>query len=74
LESGELVECTLVIPIPKSRKPDGVLWLKCQARLLRVEAVAGDKAFGIAFLIEEYCVVNLNPVQIDTAEPSLVID
>src|SRR5580692_2385992 len=41
LESGELVECTLVIPIPKSRKPDGVLWLKCQARLLRVEAVAG---------------------------------
>ena len=60
-ESGEHVECTVVIPIPKSGKPDDVVWLKCQARALRIEAAAADKAFGIAFLIEEYFVVHLNP-------------
>jgi len=70
-ESGERVECTLVIPIPKSGKPDAVLWLKCQARLLRVEAVAGDKAFGIAFLIEEYCVA---PSQSGADQPGGTVD
>jgi hypothetical protein len=65
LESGQRVECTVVIPIPKSGKPDAAVWLKCRARLLRVEAVAGDNPFGIAFLIEEYCVVHLNPLQIN---------
>jgi hypothetical protein len=74
LESGELVECTVVIPIPKSGDPDAVLWLKCQARLLRVEVVAADKAFGIAFLIEEYRVMHLNPVRISPAERSMAID
>ena len=68
-ESGERVECTLVIPVPKSAKPADVLWLKCQARVLRVEAAAKDTAFGIAFQIEEYCVVHLNPMQISPAEP-----
>jgi hypothetical protein len=67
-ESGERVECTVVIPIPKSCKPDDVLWLKCQARVLRVEAAASATAFGVAFQIEEYCVVHLNPVQINAAE------
>jgi PilZ domain len=67
---GERVECTLVIPMPKSVKPDEVLWLKCQARVLRVEAVAADTAFGIAFQIEEYCVVHLNTMHISPAEPS----
>ena len=67
-ESGERVECTVVIPIPKSAKSDDVLWLKCQARVLRVEAAAADTAFGIAFQIEEYCVVHLNPMQISPAE------
>jgi hypothetical protein len=66
-ESGERVECTVVVPIPKSSKPDDVLWLKCQARVLRVEAAAVDTAFGIAFQIEEYCVVHLNPMQISPA-------
>jgi hypothetical protein len=73
LESGELVECTVVIPTPKSGKPDAVLWLKCHARLLRVEAVAAGKAFGIAFLIEEYCVVHLKPVRINPAEQSMAM-
>jgi hypothetical protein len=68
LESGERVECTMLIPIPKSGKPDAVLCLKCQARLLRVEVMGADKGFGIAFLIEEYCLAHLNPVQIDFAE------
>ena len=68
-ESGERVECTVVVPIPKSGKPDDVLWLKCQARVLRVEAAAADTAFGIAFQIEEYCVVHLDPIQISPAEP-----
>jgi len=63
-ECGERVECTMVIPIPKSGKPDDVLWLKCQARVLRVEPAAADTAFGVALQIEEYCVVHLNPVQI----------
>jgi hypothetical protein len=74
LESGERVECTLVIPIPKAGKPDAVFWLKCQARLLRVEAGAVDKAFGIAFLIEEYCVVHFNPIRINPAELSPAMD
>jgi hypothetical protein len=69
-KSGERVECTVVIPIPKSAKPDDVLWLKCQARVLRVEAAAADTVFGIAFQIEEYCVVHLNPMQISPAEPT----
>jgi hypothetical protein len=73
MESGERVECTVVIPMPKSGKPDAVIWLKCQARLLRVEAVAADKAFGIAFLIEEFCVMHLNPVQIGLAEQSMAM-
>jgi hypothetical protein len=73
IESGETVECTLVIPIAKPGKPDAVLWLKCQARPLRVEAVAAAKALGIAFLIEEYCVVHLNPVQITPAEKSMAM-
>jgi hypothetical protein len=67
-ESGERVECTVVIPIPKSVRPDEVLWLKCRARVLRVETAAADTAFGIACQIEEYCVVHLNPVQISPAE------
>jgi hypothetical protein len=67
-ESGERVECTVVIPVPKSARPDEVLWLKCLARVLRVEAAAADTAFGVAFQIEEYCVVRLNPLQISPAE------
>ena len=67
-ESGERVDCTMVIPIPKSAKPDDVLWLKCQARVLRVESGAAGTAFGIAFQIEEYCVVHLKPMQISPAE------
>ena len=67
-ESGERVECTVVIPIPKSSKPDDVLWLKCQARVLRVEAVAASAAYGIAVQIDEYSVVHLNPMQISPAE------
>src|SRR5580658_6568360 len=73
LESGERVECTVVIPIPKSGRPDAVLWLKCRARLLRVEAVAADKAFGIAFLIEEYSLVHLNQVRINPSEQSMAM-
>jgi hypothetical protein len=65
--SGERVECTMVIPIPKSGKPEDVLWLKCQARVLRVEATAAAMAFGVAFQIEEYCVVHLNPLHISPA-------
>lgn len=67
-ESGERVECTVVVPIPKSGKPDDVLWLKCKARVLRVESAAADTAFGIAFQIEEYCVVHLDPLQMSLAE------
>ena len=67
-ESGERVECTVVIPIPKSAKQDEVLWLKCQARVLRVEPAAADTAYGIACQIEEYSIVHLNPMQISSAE------
>src|SRR5215467_3756724 len=67
-ESGERVECTVVIPIPKSVKSDDVLWLKCQARVLRVEALASETAYGVAFQIEEYSVVHLAPMQIGRAE------
>ena len=56
IEPGERVECTMIIPIPKSATPDDVLCLNCQARALRVEPAAG--ALGIAFQIEEYCVVH----------------
>jgi hypothetical protein len=68
LDWGERVECTVVIPIPNSVKPDDVLWLKCQARVLRVEAAAADTTFGIAFQIEEYCVLHLDPMQTSPAE------
>jgi hypothetical protein len=73
-ESGERVECTVVIPIPESGKPDDVLWLKCQARVLRVDATVANTAFGIAFLIEEYRVVHLNPAQASPAEQSMKMD
>src|SRR5579871_4518325 len=68
LESGERVECTVVIPIPKSARADEVLWLKCQARVLRVEPAAADTAFGAAFQIEEYSVVHPSPVEVSPAE------
>jgi hypothetical protein len=67
-ESGERLECTVVIPIPKSTKQDDVLWLRCQARVLRVEPVPANTAYGIACQIEEYSVVHLNPMQISPAE------
>jgi hypothetical protein len=67
-ESGERVECTVVIPVPKSTKSDDVLWLKCQARVLRVEAVMAETAYGVAFQIEEYSVVPLAPMQITREE------
>jgi hypothetical protein len=73
LESGERVGCTVVIPVPKAGQPDDAVWLKCQARVLRVKAVAAHETLGIAFLIEEYCVVHLNPVRVGTAEPSVVM-
>src|SRR5262245_1460230 len=63
LESGEQVECTVVIPIPKSGSPDDVLWLKCQTRVLRVESAPTERNFGVAFRIEEYRVVRANPAQ-----------
>ncbi len=66
-ESGERVECTMVIPIPKTGKEDDVLLLKCQAKALRVEAAEAATGFGVAFQIEEYCVVHLKPVQISAA-------
>jgi hypothetical protein len=58
----------MVIPVPKSPKSDDVLWLKCQARVLRVEAVMAETAYGVAFQIEEYSVVHLGPMQITCAE------
>jgi hypothetical protein len=67
-ESGERVECTVCIPVPKSTRSDDVLWLKCQARVLRVEAVMAETAYGVAFKIEEYSIVPIAPMQITRAE------
>jgi hypothetical protein len=56
LEAGERVECTIIIPIPRSVTPDDVLSLKCEVRVLRIEPVAN--VFGIAFRIDDYCVAH----------------
>lgn len=66
LESGERLECMVVMPAARSGR-GAVLCLKCQARLLRVDALAPDKAFGVALLIEEYTVVHFKPFSIDFA-------
>src|ERR1041385_506825 len=58
-EPGERVECTIILPIPKSHAPEDELWIHCQARVVRVEAVSGT-SFGIAAQIEEYDVAHVD--------------
>ncbi len=67
-EPGERVECTMVIPVPKSSNPEDVLWLRCQAKVLRVDVMTPNTTCGIAFQIEEYSVVHVDPMQISPAE------
>ncbi|MBZ5723928.1 MAG: PilZ domain-containing protein [Acidobacteriia bacterium] len=57
LTAGEHIECDLVIPTHVSRSADDVLFLRCQARVVRVETRDPGEGHGLACQIEDYCLI-----------------
>lgn len=54
LTTGERIECDLVVPTHISRNCDDVLFLRCQARVVRVEKMDAGEGYGLACRIEDY--------------------
>jgi len=54
---GEHLECEIAVPPQDPKNPDDVIYLRCQVQAVRVERIAGDTEFGLAFRIEDYRVV-----------------
>ena len=58
LAIGEPVECDLIVPTHMTRGGDDVLFLRCQARVVRVENIDAGAGYGLACRIEDYCLVH----------------
>lgn len=54
---GERIECDIVMPTHGSPYPDDLAYLRCHALAVRVETIEGSSEFGLACLIEDYCVI-----------------
>ena len=61
LTTGERIECDLVVPTHTSRSCDDVLFLRCQARVVRVERVDAGEEYGLACRIEDYYLIHGTP-------------
>jgi len=57
LRAGERIECDIVVPTHRSRDPDDVVYLRCQAQAVRVEKNGADSNYGVACRIENYRVI-----------------
>ena len=47
-------ELELVFPMPQSEEPAEDTWVRCKARVLRVEKTDGGSRFGVAAVLESY--------------------
>ncbi len=47
-------ELELVFPMPQSDSPAEDTWVRCKARVLRVEKMESGKRFGVAAVLESY--------------------
>ena len=54
---GDRLECVIVVPAHDPRRPDDVVYLRCQVRVVRVEAAPTSAEFGLACRIEDYRVI-----------------
>lgn len=55
LAVGDYVRCVVEIPAHQAGHSGSVMYLRCHARVLRVDALGGTK-YGMACLIEDYVV------------------
>jgi len=58
LTPGERVECDLVVPTHMSRSHEDVLYLRCQAQVVRVEELEPVDGYGLACRIEDYRLIH----------------
>lgn len=54
---GDRIECDLVVPTHNVRCPEDVAYLRCRARIVRVERAVGGAGFGLGCRIEDYYVI-----------------
>jgi hypothetical protein len=54
---GDRIECDLVVPTHNSRRPGDVAYLRCRARIVRVERAGSGAGFGLGCRIEDYYVI-----------------
>ncbi|HVZ16755.1 MAG TPA: PilZ domain-containing protein [Terriglobales bacterium] len=47
-------ELELVFPVPQGDSPVKDMWVRCKARVLRVEKTDGGTRFGVAAVLESY--------------------
>jgi len=47
-------ELELVFPMPQGDSPAEDTWVRCRARVLRVEKTDGGQRFGVAAVLESY--------------------
>ncbi|HUN89046.1 MAG TPA: PilZ domain-containing protein [Terriglobales bacterium] len=47
-------ELELIFPMPQSGSPAEDSWVRCRARVLRVEKTNGGQRFGVAAVLESY--------------------
>ena len=56
--AGERIECDIVIPTHLRRVPTETMYLRCRARVLRVESLDYGGEYGLACRIEDYSIVH----------------
>jgi PilZ domain len=59
---GEVVQCDIAVPAHNPNDPHDVLYLRCRARVLRLEKAAIGDDFGLACRIEDYSVIRPDSV------------
>jgi len=47
-------ELELVFPMPQTDSPAEDIWVRCKARVLRVEKMEAEDRFGVAAVLESY--------------------
>lgn len=58
LAPGEHLECDLAVPTHLSWSCENVLFLRCEAQVVRVDCIDGDEGYGLACRIEDYCLIH----------------
>ena len=63
LSPGEQIECDIVVPAHRSQDPGDVAYLRCRARVARVETIRGTTEFGLACRIHDYSLITVGSVE-----------